>query len=98
MQTFLLGVLLVQAVPSGNASYTASIDAQHTLLLIGGRIKNYPAIGEYGINVVCLGPRESLRVTLSENSGSTWELGDPRIGLGACFRGAWRPSMRTPRE
>jgi len=90
MQTFLLGVLLVQAVPSGNASYTASIDAQHTLLLIGGRIMNYPAMGEYGMNIVSLGPGESLRLTISENSGSTWELGDPSIGLGALFsaRGA----------
>ncbi|PYS06533.1 MAG: hypothetical protein DMG17_32260 [Acidobacteria bacterium] len=85
MQTFLLGVLLVQAVPSGNASYTASIDAQHTLLLIGGRIMNYPAMGEYGMNIVSLGPGESLRLTISENSGSTWELGDPSIGLGALF-------------
>src|SRR5947209_16448409 len=84
MQTFLLGVLLVH-VPSGNASYTASIDAQHTLLLIGGRIMNYPALGEYGMNIVSLGPGESLRLAISEKSGRTWEVGDPSIGLNALF-------------
>src|SRR5438093_4891431 len=99
MQTFLLGVLLVQAVPSGNASYTASIDVQHTLLLIGGRIMNYPAMGEYGMNILSLGPGESLRLTISENSGSTWELGDPSIGLGALFsaRRARRSGLRRNR-
>ena len=54
---------------------------EHTLLLIGGRKMDYPALGEYGMNIVSLGPGESLRVAISEKSGVTWDLGDPSIGI-----------------
>ena len=82
----LLGIFLMQALPSATGvSHAVTIDPEHTLLLIGGRKMDYPALGEYGMNIVGLGPGESLRLAISEKSGGTWDLGDPSIGLNALF-------------
>jgi hypothetical protein len=84
--SLLLSILLIQALPSPpGVSHAVPIDSELTLLLIGGRKMNYPEMGEYGMNIVSLGPRESLRLAILEKSGRTWELGDPGIGLGALF-------------
>jgi hypothetical protein len=84
--SLLLGIFLIQALPSvANVSYTVSIDSEHTLLLIGGRKVNDPAMGEYGANIVRLASGELLKLAILEKSGRTWELGDPSIGLGALF-------------
>lgn len=80
---WLLGIFLIRALPSiADVSHAVAIDPEHDLLLIGGRKLNYPAMGEYGMNIVVLGPGESLRLAILEKSGRTWDLGDPRIGLG----------------
>ena len=82
----LLGIFLIQALPSAaDVSHAVAIDPEHTLLLIGGRKMNYPSMGEYGMNIVGLGPGESLRLAISEKTGRTWDLGDPSLGLGALF-------------
>src|SRR6266516_1382275 len=82
----LLGIFVMQALPSATGvSHAVTIDPEHTLLLIGGRKMDYPALGEYGMNIVGLGPGESLRLAISEKSGGTWDLGDPSIGLNALF-------------
>jgi hypothetical protein len=84
--SWLLAVFLIQALPSAaDVSHEVAIDPEHTLLLIGGRKMNYPAMGEYGMNIVGFGPGESLRLAILEKSGRTWDLGDPGIGLGALF-------------
>ena len=52
--SLLLGIILIQALQlAGDVSNSAAIDSEHTLLLIGGRKVNYPAMGEYGTNLVC---------------------------------------------
>src|SRR5438093_112813 len=81
----LLVIFLMQALPSATVSHAVTIDPEHTLLLIGGRKMDYPAQGEYGMNIVSLGPGESLRLAISEKSGGTWEVGDPSVGLNALF-------------
>jgi hypothetical protein len=82
----LLGIFLIQLLPSAaRVSHTVAIDSDHTLLLIGGRKIGYPAMGEYGTNIVRLDSGESLRLEILEKSGRTWELGDPGVGLGALF-------------
>jgi hypothetical protein len=82
----LLGIFLMQVFPSAaHVSHTVTIDSDHTLLLIGGRKINDPAMGEYGTNIVGLASGESLRLEILEKSGRTWELGDPSVGLGGLF-------------
>src|SRR2546426_7407866 len=81
--SLLLGIFLIQALPTApDVSHAVAIDPEHTLVLIGGRKMNYPAMGEYGMNIVGLSRGESLRLAISEKSGRTWDLGDPSIGLG----------------
>ena len=84
--SLLLAIFLIQALPSAaDVSHAVAIDPEHNLLLIGGRKLNYPAMGEYGMNIVGLGPGESFRLAILEKSGRTWDLGDPSIGLRALF-------------
>src|SRR5215475_5610470 len=79
----LLSIFLIQVSPSAaQVSHTVPIDSDHTLVLIGGRKINYPAMGEYGTNIVVLASGESLRLAILEKSGRTWDLGDPGVGLG----------------
>src|SRR5215831_15928250 len=79
----LLSIFLIQVSPPAvQVSHTVPIDSDHTLLLIGGRKINYPAMGEYGTNIVILASGESLRLAILEKSGRTWDLGDPSVGLG----------------
>ena len=82
----LLGIFLIQALLSAaDVSHAVAIDPEHTLLLIGGRKMNSPSMAEYGMNIVGLGPGESLRLAISEKTGRTRDLGDPSLGLQALF-------------
>ena len=86
----LLTIFLIQTLPSAtDVSHAVTIDPEHTLLLIGGRRMNYPSMGEYGMNIVGLGPGESFRLAILEKSGRTWDLGTQASGSGPCFRRAW---------
>jgi hypothetical protein len=66
-------------------SHEAPIDSEHSLVFTGGQKMNYPAMGEYGRNLIYANPKEPLRLAISEKSGAIWELGDPLEGAGESF-------------
>src|SRR5260370_11640541 len=90
----LLGILLLSAPQSaGGISHTVTIDTDHTLLVIGGRMVSYPAMGEYGTNLIYVNSGERLKLAISEKSALTWELGDASIEIGEQYGRIARASV-----
>jgi len=77
--------LLLMPPQTSTISHTVPIDAEHTLVLIGGRLMSYPAMGEYGTNLISVNSGERLKLAIAEKSGAMWELGDASINIGELY-------------
>jgi hypothetical protein len=83
MRTILLLLVIIQGIQSDpHVSHSIPIDAEHTLLLLGGMKHDYPAMGEYGANLICLTSGERLTLAISEKGQARWVLGDASVEIG----------------
>jgi hypothetical protein len=78
-----------------NVSETVRIDADHTLLLIGGRRVSNPRMGEDGANLVYVPSWERLKLAVSGKSGPVWELADASVEVGELYARVARVDNRS---
>ena len=72
--SLLLGIFLIQALPTApDVSHAVAIDPEHTLVLIGGRKMNYPAMGEYGMSLYILRDDRFTRFRFEPNLNGEFE-------------------------
>src|SRR5262249_35707727 len=86
LKVLLFGILSTPMLQSGaNVSLTIPIDAEHTLLLIGGQKANASEIEEYGTNLVYLSSHERLKLAIAGKNNGVWELGDASVDVGEVY-------------